>query len=67
MSNLSQGALERSLINKIFLSMAMAAGLDASIHDPLDEELMNSMITAEVLLNNTIYSNSYIQAYRQSK
>ncbi|MDP6524404.1 MAG: dihydropteroate synthase [Kiritimatiellia bacterium] len=67
LSNLSQGALERSLINKIFLTMAMAAGLDASIHDPLDEELMNSMITAEVLLNNTIYSNSYIQAYRQSK
>jgi len=66
LSNLSQGAEERSLINRTFLTMAMAAGLDASIHDPLDEELTNTMITAEVLLNNTIYSNSYLTAYRQS-
>ena len=42
LSNLSQGASERSLINKSFLVMAMAAGLDASIHDPLDDELMNA-------------------------
>jgi len=67
LSNLSQGASERPLINRTFLVMAIAAGLDASIHDPLDEELMNAMITAELLLNKTIYSNSYLKAYRQSK
>ena len=65
LSNLSQGATERGLINRTFLAMAIQAGLDASIHDPLDEELMNTMITAEVLLNRAIYSDSYLKAYRQ--
>ena len=67
LSNLSQGATERALINRTFLVMAIANGLDASIHDPLDEVLMNEMITAEVLFDKTIYSNSYLQAYRQSR
>jgi 5-methyltetrahydrofolate corrinoid/iron sulfur protein methyltransferase len=65
LSNLSQGATERGLINRTFLVMAIQAGLDASIHDPLDEELMNAMITSEVLLNRAIYSDSYLKAYRQ--
>ncbi|NOY83136.1 MAG: dihydropteroate synthase [Kiritimatiellaeota bacterium] len=67
LSNLSQGASERPLINRTFLVMAMAAGLDTSIHDPLDDELTNAMVTAELLLNKTIYSNSYLSAYRKSK
>ena len=67
LSNLSQGSSERGLINRAFIVMAIANGLDASIHDPLDEELMNAMITAEVLMDKTIYSNSYLQAYRQSR
>lgn len=65
LSNLSQGALERLLINRTFLVMAVAAGLDASIHDPLDNELTDAMITAELLLNKTIYSDSFLKAYRQ--
>lgn len=67
LSNLSQGASERPLINRTFLTMAIGAGLDASIHDPLDEELTNAMITSELLLNKTIYSDSYLTAYRQSR
>jgi 5-methyltetrahydrofolate corrinoid/iron sulfur protein methyltransferase len=65
LSNLSQGALERRLINRTFLVMAIAAGLDASIHDPLDDEMTDAMITAELLLNKTIYSDSFLKAYRQ--
>jgi len=65
LSNLSQGALERHLINRTFLVMAIAAGLDASIHDPLDDEMTDAMITAELLLNKTIYSDSFLKAYRQ--
>jgi len=67
LSNLSQGALERPLINRTFLVMAMAAGLDSSIHDPLDEDLTNAMVTASLLLNKVIYSDSYLAAYRKSK
>jgi 5-methyltetrahydrofolate corrinoid/iron sulfur protein methyltransferase len=46
--------------------MAIAAGMDASIHDPLDEVLMNEMITAELLMNKSIYSDSYLRAYMQN-
>ena len=67
LSNLSQGATERPLINRTFIVMAIANGLDACIHDPLDKELMDEMVTAEVLLDKTIYSNSYLQAYYQGR
>ncbi|MDO8684150.1 MAG: dihydropteroate synthase [Armatimonadota bacterium] len=65
LSNLSQGASERELINRAFLTMAVGAGLDAAIVDSLDTELMDSMIAAEMLLNRTIYSDSFLKAYRQ--
>lgn len=65
LSNLSQGASERLLINRTFLVMAVGAGLDAVIADSLDKELMDAMITAEMLMNRAIYSGSFLQAYRQ--
>lgn len=65
LSNLSQGASARELINRAFLTMAVGAGLDAAIVDSLDTELMDSMIAAEMLLNRAIYSDSFLKAYRQ--
>ena len=65
LSNLSQGASERGLINRAFLTMAVGAGLDAVIADSLDTELMDAMIAAEMLLNRAIYSDSFLKAYRQ--
>ncbi len=65
LSNLSQGAVDRKLINRVFLTMAIGVGLDAAIVDPLDTELMDAMITAELLMNKTIYSDSFLAAYRQ--
>ncbi|MDD5617722.1 MAG: dihydropteroate synthase [Candidatus Omnitrophica bacterium] len=67
LSNISQGMLDRSLANRTFLIMAQAQGLDAAIVDPLDEKLMNEMITAELILNKHIYCKAYIEAYRKSK
>ena len=63
LSNLSQGATERSLINRIFLAMAASHGLDSAIADVLDEDLMNVVATAEMLMNRQIYSDSFIKAY----
>ena len=65
LSNVSQGSLGRSLINRTYLVMAVASGLDAAIMDSLDKELMDSMITAELLLNKQIYCDSYLDAYRK--
>jgi len=53
------------LINRTFLVMAAAAGLDAAILDPLDKNLMDAAITSQLVLNKQIYCNSYLDAYRK--
>jgi 5-methyltetrahydrofolate corrinoid/iron sulfur protein methyltransferase len=63
LSNLSQGATERSLINRVFLAMAMPHGLDSAIADVLDEKLMNVVATTEMLMNKQIYSDSFLKVY----
>lgn len=62
LSNVSQGTLFRPLINRTYLVMAIASGLDAAIADPMDKELMEAVITAELLLNKTIYCDSFLEA-----
>ncbi len=65
LSNISQGALHRELINRIYLVMALANGLDAAIMDPLDSELMDAAITTELLLNRNVYCDDFLKAYRK--
>jgi 5-methyltetrahydrofolate corrinoid/iron sulfur protein methyltransferase len=65
LSNISQGTKNRSLINRTFLVMASGFGLSAAIVDPLDRELMDGVITADLLLNKNIYCDSYLDAYRK--
>jgi len=65
LSNVSQGTQFRPLINRIYLVMAIANGLDAAIVDPLDKELMDAVITSELLLNRHIYCDSFLDAYRK--
>ena len=67
LSNISQGTKKRSLINTTFLLMAMAGGLSAAILDPLDKQLMDSMITGDLMLNKNIYCDSLLQAYRRKR
>ena len=63
LSNLSQGASKRSLINRIFLAMVISRGLDSAIVDVLDHDLMNVVATAEMLMNKQIYSDSFLKVY----
>jgi len=62
LSNVSQRCSNRSLINRTYLAMCISMGLDAAIMDPLDTELMDTGITAELLLEQMIYCDSYLQA-----
>ena len=62
LSNVSQRCSNRNLINRTYLAMCISAGLDAAIMDPLDTELMDTGITAELLLEKMIYCDSYLQA-----
>ncbi len=63
-SNMSSDASEKSLINRTFLVMAMAVGLDAAICNVFDEKLIKSVATAEMILNEEIYNDSFIETYR---
>ncbi len=48
-SNVSHGMPARSLLNRTFLAMAVAAGLDAAIMNPLDRSMMETLAAAETL------------------
>ncbi len=65
LSNVSQGTKARELINRTYLAMAQACDLDAAIIDPLDDDLMDAMITADLLLNKNIYCDAFLKAYRK--
>ncbi|MDP7286489.1 MAG: dihydropteroate synthase [Phycisphaerae bacterium] len=62
LSNVSQRCSNRNLINRTYLAMCISMGLDSAIMDPLDTELMDTGITAELLLEQMIYCDSYLQA-----
>ena len=62
-SNVSFGLPNRPLINKTFLAMAIYAGLDLAIINPLDEELMATIDAAEVLLYKDVDSVLYIDRH----
>ncbi len=65
LSNVSQGTKNRELINRTFAVMAMANGLDAAIADANDDELMEAVATARILLNMDIYCDSYVDVFKQ--
>jgi len=64
LSNVSQRCSNRELINRTYLAMAMAHGLDAAIMDPLDKALMDTAVTADLLKGNMIYCDSFLEAAR---
>ncbi len=64
LSNVSFGLPERRLVNRAFLMLCMARGLDAAIMDPTDQTLMGEMRAAEALLGRDEYCMNYIAAAR---
>jgi 5-methyltetrahydrofolate corrinoid/iron sulfur protein methyltransferase len=66
LSNCSQGAKQRRLINRSFLSMAMACGLDTVIADVLDAHLLEAVAAAEVILERHPYSDHFLQKLKKT-
>ncbi|MEJ2563282.1 MAG: hypothetical protein P8Z42_11415 [Anaerolineales bacterium] len=64
MSNISFGMPARANINRVFLILAVAAGLDSAIVDPMDRELKAALITTQMLLGRDRYCLNYTRAYR---
>jgi hypothetical protein len=66
-SNVSMGLSGRKWINRTFLTMAIAAGLDTLPIDVRDRGLMSSLYVSKILANQDLYCFEFIKAYREKK
>ena len=64
-SNVSFGLPQRRLINRTFLVLAMAKGLDAAICDPLDLDVQASLAASEALLGQDPSLRKYLSYIRE--
>lgn len=66
LSNVSFGLPGRSYVNRVFLTLALGAGLDAAILDPLDPELQITLLAAKAVLGqDKKRCVNYIRSYRR--
>jgi cobalamin-dependent methionine synthase I len=65
LSNVSFGLPARAVINRTFLTLAMQAGLDCAILDPLDQDIQAAILASELLLGKDEYCLNYIRASRK--
>jgi 5-methyltetrahydrofolate--homocysteine methyltransferase len=66
-SNVSHGMPARKLLNRVFIVMCIAAGLDTAIVDPNDTDVMQCILAAEALVGRDEFCARYIDAYRAGK
>lgn len=62
-SNVSFGLPNRGLINRTFLSAALAAGLDLPIINPLDKDMMDVVNAFKVLWNEDKNCENFVKLY----
>ncbi len=62
-SNISFGLPAREVLNRTFLAMALTAGLDAPILDPMSDEIMNTVRAYELLWNLDKDGRKYIKKF----
>lgn len=63
-SNISFGLPGREVINAAFLTMAIEAGLDAAIINPMNKTMMDAYHASCVLLNKDVRAERYIKRYQ---
>lgn len=67
LSNISFGMPLRKNLNRTFMAMAVAKGLDAAILDPTDRPMMAAAMAAETLAGRDRYCMNFINAYREKR
>ncbi len=67
LSNISFGMPARSLLNRAFGVLAIAAGLDTVIADPTDRDLIGLFLAAEALLGRDRFCRAYNGAFRAGR
>lgn len=66
-SNVSFGLPRRRLVNRTFLAMAIARGLDAAICDPTDRELIGTLRSAEAAMGSDPGCKGFLAHHRSEK
>ncbi|BBO71663.1 methyltetrahydrofolate--corrinoid methyltransferase [Desulfosarcina alkanivorans] len=64
LSNISYGLPGRKQINRAFMTMAIAKGLDGAIVNPLDKGMIAAITIAEALSGRDNFCMSYLKAFR---
>ncbi|MCL2807864.1 MAG: dihydropteroate synthase [Coriobacteriia bacterium] len=64
-SNISFGMPYRKAINQQFLALAMEAGMDCAILDPLSSGMQSTLFATSALLGKDEFCMEYLQAYRK--
>jgi len=64
LSNISYGLPARQFMNRTFMTMAIAKGLDGAIINPLDGRMMATIIAAEALAGRDNFCMNYLKACR---
>ena len=64
LSNVSYGLPARRHLNRSFLLMAMAVGLDSAILNTLDEPLMDLLTAGRTLIGDDEYCMDYLERFR---
>lgn len=66
-SNISYNLPSRKLVNQAFIVLAMAAGMDSAIINPLNRDMMGMIYSTEALKGEDEYCMEYIGAFREGK
>ncbi len=64
LSNISYGLPQRRVINRTFVTLMMDAGMDSAIIDPLDQAIMATIKTADMLLGKDQFCGEYLKGVR---
>ena len=64
LSNVSFGLPNRLLINRTFLSLALAFGMDSAIIDPTEVDMCETLLATELLLGRDRFCRKYTGAHR---
>ena len=64
LSNISYGLPGRKQINRAFMTMAIAKGLDGAIVNPLDKGMIAAITIAEALDGRDNFCMNYLKAFR---
>lgn len=64
LSNISYGLPQRKIINRTFVTLMMDAGMDSAIIDPLDEKIMATIQTADMLLGKDQFCMNFLKGTR---